>query len=161
MTNHLTREIPSDIVWNLSNDAFVVLKFSIQAQEALLMTVRSALTIATVAGLGILACPARGHFEDESAVSWGRRRFGDSSGDSRCCSVEDSTLALGILEDWKIEVEAPPAPDATASGSGPNQEFAVQTDPGTADLEAARVAAPPQSGLSRMLSAVIDLGSKR
>jgi hypothetical protein len=139
-----------------------MLKFSIQAQEALLMTVRLVLTIATVAGLGILACPAAG-ISKTRVLSLGGDApgFWDSSADSRCCSVEDSTLALGLLQDWKIEVEAPPTPDATASGSGPNQESAVQTDPGTADLEAARVAAPPQSGLSRMLSAVIDLGSKR
>ena len=131
------------------------------------MTVRLALTIATLAGLGVLACPAAG-ISKTRVLSLGGDApgFGDPSADSRCCSVEDSTLALGILEDWKIEVEAPPADgNATASGSGPNQEsaaaLAVKTDPGTADLEAARVAAPPQSGLSRMLSAVIDLGSKR
>jgi hypothetical protein len=132
----------------------------------LFMTVRLVIMIATLASLGVLACPAAG-ISKTRVLSLGGDApgFGDPSADSRCCSVEDSTLALGILEDWKIEVEAPPAPDgnATASGTGPNQESAaapaVQTDPGTADLEAAGVAAPPQSGLRRMLSAVIDFGS--
>ena len=129
------------------------------------MTVRLVLTIATLGSLGVLA---------SSAADISEARVLSLVADSRCCSVEDSTLALGPLQeapdmstpaDWRIEVEAPVAPDAnaTASGDGPNPKSAaapaIQTDPGIAELEAARVAAPPQSGLRRMLSAVIDLGS--
>ena len=133
------------------------------------MTVRLVLTIAT-AGLVVLTSPAAG-ISKTRVLSLGGDAggFGDPSADSRCCSVEDSTLALGLLQDWKIEVQAPPAPDAsTRVGGGPNQSPdvaadvaapVVATDPEAADQEAARVAAPPQSGLRSMLSAVIDLGS--
>jgi hypothetical protein len=163
-----------------SNDAFVMLKFSIQALRGVFMTVRLALTIAALAGLGISAFPAAGMSETRILSLGGDAPgFWDPSAESRCCSSGESTLALGPFQeqpatstptDWKTEVQAPPAADATApSGGGANQRPnaaadvaapAVATDPGTGDL-AARVAAPPQSGLGRILSAVIDLGSKR
>jgi len=127
------------------------------------MTVRLALTIAALAGLGVLAFPAAG-ISETRVLSLG----GDALGPSQ------EQPATSVPVDWKIEVQAPPAMDASipdgGAGGGPNQSGdsaadvaapAIATDPGTADLEAARVAAPPQSGLRRMLSAVIDLGSKR
>jgi hypothetical protein len=166
-----------------SNDAFVMLKFSIQALRGVFMTVRLALTIAALAGLGISAFPAAGMSETRILSLGGDAPgFWDPSAESRCCSSGESTLALGPFQeqpatstptDWKTEVQAPPAADAIArdsgAGGGANQRPnaaadvaapAVATDPGTGDL-AARVAAPPQSGLGRILSAVIDLGSKR
>jgi hypothetical protein len=140
------------------------------------MTMRLVLTIATLAGL--LASPTAGISETRVlSVGGDAPGFWAPSAESRCCSPEDSLLALGpLLEepnpsiptDWKIEVQAPAATYAggpySSAGGGPNQSpdgaaDTVATAPGTADLEAARVAAPPQSGLRRMLSAVIDLGS--
>ncbi|MBV8103433.1 MAG: hypothetical protein JO223_02200 [Hyphomicrobiales bacterium] len=122
------------------------------------MTVRSMLTIAALAGLGILASPGAGVSETR-VLSLG----GDALG-----SLQEQP-ATSIPTDWKIEVQAPLGADASApDGGDPNQRpdsaadfaaSAVATNPGAADLEAARVAAPPQSGLKRMLSAVIDLGS--
>jgi hypothetical protein len=134
------------------------------------MTVRLVLTIAALAGLAVLTSPAASISEARVLSLRGDApEFWDPSADSRCCSVEDSALALGLLQDWKVEVEAPTAPDASTRVSGADEGLnlsptnvatpIVTTDPETADQEAARVAAPPQSGLRRILSAVIDLGS--
>jgi hypothetical protein len=138
------------------------------------MTMRLVLTIATLAGLGLLASSTAG-ISETRVLSVGGDAPGFWAAESRCCSPEEPLLPLGSLlkqpnpsipTDWKIEVQAPAAtyaggPDSGAAG-GPNQSpgaaDTVATAPGTADLEAAPVAAPPQSGLRRMLSAVIDLG---
>src|SRR5208283_4588392 len=96
--------------------------------------------------------------------------------ETRVLSLGGDALALGPFQeqpatsvpmDWKIEVQALAAVDASipdgGAGGDPNQSTdaaadvatpAIATDSATADLEAASVAAPPQSGLRRMLSAV-------
>ena len=60
------------------------------------------------------------------------------------------TRSNSTQSDWKMEIEGAVAPDASG-----------YTEPEAADLEAANVAAPPQSQLRRMFSAFIDLGSNR
>ena len=101
---------------------------------------------------------------------------------SPCCSADDSTLQVGLLEAQRgmfgpadrkgIATQAVVAPDAGAQTGGvdssSNRKFdieanvdvpGVETDPGDSGLDAARVAEPPRSALRRLLTAIMELGS--
>ena len=112
-----------------------------------------------ISHIGVLGV---GNFQDQAASQ--RRRhwpLGLSQG-SVCCSVEDSALGLEPLHTQAVSTPADwTAPDGNGDQGLEAALSSAQTDPGIGDLEAARVAAPPQSRLRRMLSAFIDLGANR
>lgn len=120
------------------------------------MTMRSVLMIVALTGLGILASSATGISKTMPLVTGGDALgLWDPAEGSACCSVDDLTL----------ELELPPTSSTSPDASGYQEPEAAasvaQTDPASADLEAARVAAPPQSQLRRMFSALIDFGANR
>jgi hypothetical protein len=153
-------------VVNRCFDGVNILKLGI---GAVLMTMRSVLMVVALTGLGILAPPASGISKTMPLLTGGGALdLSDSAGWSACCSVDDSILELGLppttpsstQPGWKIEIEGAVS-DASGYQEPETAASVAQTDPGTADLEAASVAAPPQSRLRRMFSAFIDFGANR
>ncbi len=126
------------------------------------MTVRWVLMIVALTGLAILGSSASGISKTRQLLNGGAIGLWDSAEGSVCCSVEDSALGLEPLHTQAVSTPADwTAPDGNGDQGLEAALSSAQTDPGIGDLEAARVAAPPQSRLRRMLSAFIDLGANR
>ena len=126
------------------------------------MTVRWVLMIVALTGLAILGSSASGISKTRPLLTGGAIGLWDPAEGSVCCSVEDSALELEPPHTQAVSTPADwTARTRTATRSPRRRASAAQTDPAIADLEAARVAAPPQSQLRRMLSAFIDLGANR